>query len=352
MKLNCRYGIVSARIYRFLSLLFILVMPTTLQATNFAITQEAELATKYDNVILPFWENQVSKLSIKGKENVDIQTAWVIHPQSKGSIVLSSGRTEAGIKYKEVFYDLYQNGYSVFTLDHRGQGQSGRMLENTDKGYVEDYSYFVEDLHTFVEQRVLPNSSQRPKLLCHSMGCAIGALYLLSYPDTFSKVVFSSPMFGINAPIPEWLGNAIISTHGFFNTLFGSEAWYFPGQGDAGDEPFSSNVVTSSKVRFAISEKEFALADVALGGITTDWLKSSLWAMNYIKENAKDIKIPALLLQSGADTVVNNAAQDEVCNSMPDCILKPIKGAKHELMIEQDKYRNPAMSAMLSFFAE
>lgn len=327
-------------------------MPTTLYANDFAITQEAELADKYDKVIVPFWENQVSKLTFKGKEDVDIQTAWVIHPQSKGSIVISSGRTEAGIKYKEVFYDLYQNGYSVFTLDHRGQGQSGRMLENPDKGYVEDYSYFVEDLHSFVEQRVLPNSQHQPKLLCHSMGGAIGALYMLSYPDTFSKVVFSSPMFGINAPIPQWLGNALISTHGFFNTLFGDEAWYFLGQGDAGFQPFETNAVTSSKARFAISEKEFAVADVALGGITTEWLKSSMWAMDYIKNHAKDIRTPTLLLQSGADTVVDNSAQDIVCNLMPDCILKPIKGAKHELMIEQDKYRNSAMSAILSFFAD
>ena len=40
------------------------------------------------------------------------------------AILISSGRTEAAIKYKEVIFDLYNNGYSVYIHDHRGQGHS------------------------------------------------------------------------------------------------------------------------------------------------------------------------------------------------------------------------------------
>lgn len=352
MKLNCHCWIVKNKLFRQLAVLATFTMSTTLQANQYVFTQEVELAEKYPNVIQPFWEEQVTKGSFTGEEGVNIATAWVVHPQSKGTIVLSGGRTEAGIKYKEVFYDLYQNGFSVFTLDHRGQGLSGRMAENADKGHVEDYAYFVADLHKFVELTVLPNSKEKPNFLCHSMGCAIGALYLLSYPDTFEKAVFASPMFGINAPIPQWLANGIISTHTFFNTLFGDDPWYFLGQGDKTEEPFEGNVVSQSKVRYDISQKEFDDAGVALGGITTDWLKASLWAMQYIKASAGDIKTPSMLLQSGADTVVDNSSHEIVCNAMSSCILKSIKGAKHELMMEQDQYRNPAMNAIATFFSE
>lgn len=330
-------------------------MSTTLQANSFIVTQEAELAAKYPNVIEPFWENQVTKTSFKGQEDIKIQTAWVVHPDSKGTIVLSSGRTESSIKYKETIYDLYQNGYSVFSLDHRGQGQSGRMAKNPDKGHVEDFSYFVADLNTFVEKIVLPNSpdkTKKPNLLCHSMGGAIGALYVLSYPDTFEKVVFSSPMFGLDAPLPQWLVSGIINTHSFFNNVFGDDPWYFLGQGDTAEYLFEGNVVTQSKVRFDFSEKAFNEADVALGGITTGWLKASIWAMSYIEENASSINLPVLLLQSGSDVVVANEAQDRVCNAMGNCILNKIEGAQHELLMEQDQYRNPAMNAILTFFAE
>ena len=226
------------------------------------------------------------------------------------------------------------------------------MAENPDKGYVEDYAFFVADLHSFIEQTVLPNSKHKPNFLCHSMGCAIGALYILSYPDTFAKAVFASPMFGLDIPFPGWLTSGILNTHLFFNDIFGSDPWYFLGQDDKQEEVFEGNAVTHSEVRFNIIEKEFAQADAALGGITTEWLKRSIWAMQYVQENAQDIKIPVLLLQSGADTIVANAAQDENCNNMPNCILKKVEGAKHELMMEQDQYRNTAMNALLTFYAE
>lgn len=321
------------------------------QAQNFLFTQETELPEKYRTVIEPFWQNQVQKGQFTGQENVSIHTAWVKHPDSKGTIVLSSGRTEGSVKYKEVFFDLYQNGYSIFTLDHRGQGQSGRMASNSDKGHVEDFSFYAADLKTFIDQVVLPESTTQPHFLCHSMGCAIGALYLMNHPDTFDKVVFSSPMFGINAPIPEWLAKGIVSTHGFFNGVFSDEPWYFPGQGDKQHEAFAGNSVTHSKVRFEQSEQAFEEVNAALGGITGGWLKAALWAMKTIEQNAAQITTPALLLQSGGDTIVANEAQKRVCEKMPNCQLIIVDDAKHELLLEQDQFRNVALSEILTFFA-
>lgn len=342
---------VSIRFLELVSGFSLLLMANITLANNISLTQESELPEKYATTIDPFWQNQVQKGQFNGQENVRIHTAWLIHPQSKGTIVLSSGRTEGSVKYKEVFYDFYQNGYSVFTLDHRGQGQSGRLAGNPDKGHVEDFSYYVADLKTFITQEVLPNSPQKPHFLCHSMGCAIGALYLMNHPDTFDKVVFSSPMFGINAPIPQWLAKGILNTHGFFNGVFSDEPWYFPGQGDKQHEAFAGNSVTHSKVRFEQSEHAFEVVDAALGGITGGWLKAALWAMNTVEANARQITTPTLLLQSGGDTIVDNEAQQRVCAQMPDCQLKVVAEAKHELLLEADQYRDQAMAEILSFFA-
>lgn len=325
---------------------------TTTQAQEFVFTQEDELPAKYQAHINPFWDKQVQKSQFIGEQQVPIHTAWILHPQSKGSIVISSGRTEGSIKYKEVFYDLYQNGYSVFTLDHRGQGQSGRMTVNPDKGHVEDFSFYVADLQQFVDETVVPNSEQKPHLLCHSMGCAIGALYLMQHPNVFQKVVFASPMFGINAPIPQWLAKSVLHTHRFFNNLFSDAPWYFPGQGNKQKEPFEDNVVTHSEVRYRESVQVFEQLNVALGGITNGWLNAALWAMDKIHQQADKITTPALLLQSGGDIVVSNETQAQVCSKMPDCRLVTIAEAKHELMMEKDQYRNEAMRRILQFFAE
>lgn len=325
---------------------------TTTQAQEFVFTQEDQLPAKYQNHINPFWDNQVNKSQFVGEQQVPIHIAWIRHPQSKGSIVISSGRTEGSIKYKEVFYDLYHNGYSVFTLDHRGQGQSGRMTENPDKGHVEDFRFYVGDLQQFIDKTVVPNSEQQPYLLCHSMGCTIGALYLMQHPDVFQKVVFASPMFGINAPIPQWLAKSVLHTHRFFNDLFSDAPWYFPGQGNKQKESFEDNVVTHSEVRYRESVQVFEQLNVALGGITNGWLNAALWAMDKINQQADKITTSALLLQSGGDIVVSNETQARVCSKMPDCRLVTIPEAKHELMMEKDQYRNEAMRRILQFFAE
>jgi len=70
-----------------------------------------------------------------GKEDVKIYyKIFKQESNEKAAIVISTGRTEAAIKYKELIYDLYNNGYSIYIHDHRGQGLSGRMLENHDMG--------------------------------------------------------------------------------------------------------------------------------------------------------------------------------------------------------------------------
>ena len=324
--------------------------PYRLNAAPFVLSMEAQLEQAYVDAIEPFWQAEVKTHKFEDDTGMTIHTAWVIHPRSKGSIVISSGRTEGSIKYKEVFFDLYRNGYSVFTLDHRGQGQSGRVAHNPDKGYVADYQLFVANLHTFIENTVRPNSPRQPNLLCHSMGCAIGAMYLHTYPDTFAKAVFSSPMFAIQSPIPAWLAEGLIGVHGFLNQVFSDQPWYFPGQGDKQPIVFAHNVVTHSPMRYRIAQREFDQLDVALGGVTTAWLSSSLRAMAFIEQNAVNITTPALLLQSGGDTVVDNNVQNQVCTAMPDCKLMTVADAKHELLLEQDQYRVPAMTALLLFF--
>src|SRR4030095_13442910 len=72
---------------------------------------------------------------------------------AKGAIVIASGRTEAYLKYKELIFDLWNNGYSIYIHDHRGQGSSDRELgvkSSPQKGHVEKFNFFVSDLRKFV----------------------------------------------------------------------------------------------------------------------------------------------------------------------------------------------------------
>ena len=137
-------------------------------------------------------------------------------PGSDKGIVISNGRTESFIKYKEVVYDLWHAGYSVYVFDHRGQGFSGRILQPASEGssseakralreigHVERFNDYVDDLKTFVDRVVKPDSNRNLALLTHSMGGAIASLYLQKHSGDFAAAVLMSPMHEPNiSPLP------------------------------------------------------------------------------------------------------------------------------------------------------
>ncbi|MDF2178696.1 alpha/beta fold hydrolase [Aliiglaciecola sp. CAU 1673] len=318
---------------------------------EYFFSDEANLENDYATQIEGFWHNQVQTGQFSGVDDVDIAFAYVLHPQARGSIVISSGRIEGYLKYKETLFDLYQNHFSVFVLDHRGQGLSGRMSHNPHHGLVEDFDEYVSDLKTFYDGWVKPNSQHKPFLLGHSMGSAIGTLYLLAHPEDFQAAAFSAPMYGIKSPVPAFIANGLIGIGLRLNKLLSESPWYFIGQADYMALPFALNQLTHSPVRYKIFREEYDKEPkLKLGGVTFQWLSAAIKAMDKIEQQAHRLKVPVLVLQAGADLVVDNARQDAVCALMPHCRMETFAGAKHELLMEEDKHRHAALWTILTFF--
>lgn len=317
--------------------------------SQYVLCSEDELVPKYKTDIQPFWHSSVKLEKFTGVGGVDIAYAYVVHPEAIGSVVISSGRIECLLKYKEIVYDLYQNGYSVFIHDHRGQGLSGRMLDNPQIGYVDDFSDYISDFKTFIDLVVSENSQHKPKLLCHSMGGAIGTLLVLKSPELFEKVAFSAPMFGIRPPLPDWLAKLLLSLHATIN----KKNAYFFGQNNYENQPFVANELTHSEVRYQIFRQEYQTTpQVQLGGVSGHWLKMAAQAMDKIEQNVHRFPIPALVIQAGADQIVDNKRQSRVVENMANTKLMVINGSKHELLEEQDKFRVPCLTAILDFFRQ
>ncbi len=318
---------------------------------NECISSEQQLASSYQHVIVPFWQQHLKHGEFPGIDGISIAYAYAVHPQAIGSIVISSGRIEAFIKYKEVVYDLYQNGYSVFIHDHRGQGLSGRMCVNPHLGYVVSFDDYVADFKTFMEKVVKANSTHQPKLLCHSMGATIGALYCLTHPQDFQQVVFSAPMFGIRPALPEWLVGVLLGANKLISGLCGNKDGYFFGQADYQNKPFVGNELTHSKLRYTLFRQEYeACPQAKLGGPTGQWLKAAAEAMDKVERSASEFPIPSLVMQAGADEVVDNKRQNRVSARFATGKSMVIAGAKHELLMEQDQYRKVCLQATLNFF--
>lgn len=344
-----------------LSLLFFYAMSA--QAT---IDNPYQLLTDQDYeqrqaVISELWQ-QARSGSFNGVDDVTIVYRALLHSDSNKAVVIASGRTETFEQYREVAYNFYQHGYSVYIHDHRGQGYSGRLTDDPEKGHVDDFNDYVTDLKTFYDSVIAPQQHSLLFLLAHSMGGAISSLYLQHYPDDFHAAALSAPMhevdtgaFGASACIIAKSAEAV-------GRVFSSQSGYLVTQKSYRPEPFKPNDHTSlthSRARYEF--KEQLMADnpqLRLGGITNRWLIEACKAKNQIIEHIDRIKVPVLLLQAELDQVVTARGQNRFCLALAKsgrgiCYSgKPlvIKGGYHELLQETDAYRIPALTAILDFF--
>ena len=313
---------------------------------RYKITTEKELKTKYDSVIYPYYHKH--KLHYFITPN-GFKIAYKVFkvPEEKGIIVISSGRTEGMVKYPELIYDLTRNGYSVYILDHRGQGYSQRLLEDSKKGYVNNFFHYVDDLKFFVDNYV-PKGKKRI-LLAHSMGGAIASLYVERYPDDFNALILSSPMhepFMLTPKMSPYLCKRMLKKEKNLQAyMIGTQ------DHDILKTTFQENDLTHSKVRFEIMKAAYAKEpETIVGGPTRKWLKEACRWSEISVMDAGNITIPVLLLQAQNDTAVTPKAQEKFCkNVAKNCKGVLIEGAYHELFIEEDSIRQKALSAILGF---
>lgn len=344
MKINC------------LPLLALTLFSAGALAVNHAVplTTEHEVPALYQQTLPDFWRQHAVEGAFKGKDGITIRYAALRQAKVDRAILIVNGRVESYLKYQELAWDLWRQGYSLYLIDHRGQGLSGRMLADPEKGYVDQFDDYVVDLKQFHDEVIAADKPAKLFLLAHSMGGAISARYLERWPDDIQAAVLSSPMMGINlGGLPKWLAKGLAATMGRVGGWFG-EAPYGPGQGPYEDHGFADNELTHSEARYQAFRQVYAQhPQIRLGGATAHWIHQGIAGSDAAVADAGAIKTPLLVLQAGDDSVVDNAAQDAFCANARCEGGKPlrIEGAWHELFIEADPQRQAALNATLAFFA-
>lgn len=330
------------------------VKPVEKQNNGWARREKA-FAAFASGPLLDFWR-QRQEGEFTGVGKVMIRYARFISPQHDKVILLSPGRIESYVKYPELAWDLFHSGYDVVIIDHRGQGRSGRLLQDSHRGHVELFDFYVDDLQTLYQREIASRPYRQRYALAHSMGGAVLTLMLARQPSAFDAAVLASPMFGISLPLPLWMAHRILDW-AEKRPVF--REGYAVGTGKWQPRPFSINQLTHSRERYRRNLRFYADdPGLRVGGPTWHWVRESVQAGRRILTTAKDISTPLLLLQAGEDKVVDNLAQDQFCQAMtaagqPCEGGKPqvIAGARHEILFEKDSMRTEALEAILAFFA-
>jgi len=316
---------------------------------NYSITSEQQLKKNYFPTISPYYYAEKIRF-FSSYDNLQIAYKIFEIKNPKANIVISSGRTEGMLKYQEFIYDLNNNGYSVYILDHRGQGNSQRLLKDSQIGHVNKFDDYVKDLHQFVS-RYLPKDKKKI-LIGHSMGGAIASLYAEEYPVEFNGLVLSSPMHQpdlIGRSLTTLICNLVENRKRDIDRYIIGESSY-----DSSFVSFEKNILTHSKVRYEITKIAFEIEpETKIGGPSVRWVAEACAGGERSVTNAHNIKIPTLLLQAQNDKVVNKEPQDIFCSQIGSlCTEYQIDGAYHELFVEKDSIREKVVTAILDFVSK
>lgn len=310
-----------------------------------------------ENNFLESWHKDVIPYFAKGQQRTFINHQGLklnyysfTSARNTKTLVVLPGRTEPALKYAELVYDFRNLGFNIYVLDHQGQGASDRLLPDTQKGYVEHFIDYARDLSGWLDEVVVPESQgQERYLLTHSMGGAIGTIYLAYGKPLFKKVVLSCPMMEINTkPYKENIGRILSNVL----VLAAQGKKYAPDRGPyiADEDTFEKNEVTHSEARFNLAKAIFVTwPELVLGGPTSRWVSQSLKATKKIDTLAEKITIPVLMFQSGMDLIVHPGRQDSFCAKNANCKKIHYANAHHEILQETDEIRNQALAEIKNF---
>ncbi|HEX2255167.1 MAG TPA: alpha/beta hydrolase [Afifellaceae bacterium] len=275
-----------------------------------------------------------------------------IRRQARGTVLILQGRAEFIEKYFETVADLGRRGFAAATFDWRGQGGSERLLEDPRKGHIEDFGQYVRDLDAFIEQVLLPDCPPPYYVLGHSAGASVALLSATRARTRFDKMILCAPLLGLALRTPRLTG-ALTS----LLCYAGRGEAYVPGGGATIVQtmPGLRPLLTSDPRRHsrAVASVE-ARPALGVGSPTIAWVRAALQL-----EKALDpavigsrIPIPVLAVIAGAEVIVSNRAIERFSIGVKMAAHIRIPGARHEVLMERDIYRDQFWAAFDAFIVE
>ncbi len=328
-----------------------LMLLSLVMTTSAWAIPEADYANAYQREIVPLLK-RFQRSSFVGAKNITISTAqWKSSPLADRCLIILPGRSEQLEKYAEVVHSLNEGelkGQLVyFLMDHRGQGSSQRFLPQIDRGYVDEFDHYAQDVKTFFDQVVSQTYCRETYLLAHSMGGGIAADFLQKYPGLVDRAVLTSPMLKIlTKPYPYAVARGIV---------LGSVAIGRGKQFAIGEKPFNptddfeSNRFTGSKVRYDMWMNLFReLPQTQIGGVTNRWVNEIMKGTKRVRSQYGKLLLPLRVIIASNERYSEPTEMEKLCRQAAQCEATTLVG-KHEVLMEKDEVRDLALQTIVNF---
>jgi acylglycerol lipase len=243
---------------------------------------------------------------------------WLPESDVKAVLLVVHGLAEHCGRYMNLVNRFVPLGYGVYTFDLPGHGKShGKRV------YVNRFEDYTQTLAVFLD-KVRAKHNETPLFLVgHSMGSLVSAVFLTRHQKNFVGAVLSgSGVF----KVPDNISNATIFAGKVFSVLL-------PKIGLIGLDV--DGVSRDPSVVRAYVEDPL----VHTGKTTARLAAEILGAMKRIPEIAAQITLPILLIQGGADRLVDPEGARMLFETVQssDKTIKIYEGLYHEIFNEPER---------------
>ena len=262
-------------------------------------------------------EHEEGFLNENSDERIYYQ-CWLPEGELKAVLLVVHGLAEHCGRYMNLVDRFVPLGYGVYTFDLPGHGKSygKRVFVNRFEDYTRTLDLFLDKVRAL--------QSEVPLFLVgHSMGSLVSAVFLTHGQESFAGAVLS----GIGAvKVPDSISSATLFAGKIFSVLM-------PKIGLIGLE--ADGVSRDPSVVKAYVEDPL----VHTGKTTARLAAEILKAMQRFPEDSGLIALPILLLQGGADKLVDPTGAQMLFDTAgsSDKTLKIYEGLYHEVFNEPER---------------
>ena len=268
-----------------------------------------------------------------------------------GTVLLLPGRTEYIEKYGRMVAKLQARDLNVVVIDWRGQGMSNRYDGRRDRGYVESFQHYQQDITAALNAPEIVALQGPRTLFSHSMGGCIALRALVDGLDV-EAAVFSSPMWGLPGPT---MAKHVLSAVNVLGRPFGQHKALVPGTEPTyyvSANPFEGNELTNDADHYAMFQSHLnAEPDLGLGGPTIHWAVEAIKEMDVLM-HASVPDIPILTFLGTQEIVVDGEAIESRALTLQNTRFEIIEDGKHEIWMETPEIQTQVWDIMDRFLGQ
>jgi len=243
--------------------------------------------------------------------------AWTPAAKLKALIVLAHGIGEHSGRYAHVADYMARNDFALWACDHRGHGRSGGK-----RGHVESFDDYIVDIDHLARIAKDRSPSNKAFLMGLSLGGLIAAYYAEKHPAELAGLVVSGPALAWKMKVPPAKVMIAKILSGIVPTF----------SIDTGLDP---NLLSHD----GEVVRKYVEDPMVHKVVTARWGTEFLRAQDETMLDANKLTLPCLVLQGGADGIVDPDATSRFFKRIgsADKTLKVYETFYHEVLNEPGK---------------